>query len=124
MRVSSALLAIGLVPALTAGLLLNVCDLLYDCGCTWAWAGAVAHCNIHQSEGPHCPWCAHGPAGFALIFGLTALAEISAARGPARSLGARMTASLIAGAVTLLALGLLFARNDRYPTFLGSEMPW
>ncbi len=124
MRVSSTLLVTGLVLALTAGLFLNVCDLLYDCGCTWAWAGGVAPCNIHQSEGPHCPWCAHGAAGSGLVFSLTALAEISAARGAARSTLSRLAASLIAGAVTLVALGLLFAWNDRYPTFLGLGMPW
>ena len=25
--------------------------------CTWPWAGGSSNCNIHNPNGPHCPWC-------------------------------------------------------------------
>lgn len=34
-----------------------VCDALFRCGCTWNWDGGWAACNVHNAEGPHCPWC-------------------------------------------------------------------
>ena len=33
------------------------CNLIFQCGCTWPWAGGSSHCNIHNPNGPHCPWC-------------------------------------------------------------------
>lgn len=39
--------------------LLPLCDLLFDCGCSWPWTGGLAHCNIHEAGVPHCPWCVY-----------------------------------------------------------------
>jgi len=40
------------------------CGYLFECGCTWPWAGLDAHCNIHDAYAEHrCPWCASLPAG-------------------------------------------------------------
>jgi hypothetical protein len=33
------------------------CDFLFKCGCTWEWDGGWKDCNVHNSEGPRCPWC-------------------------------------------------------------------
>ena len=33
------------------------CNLIFQCGCTWPWAGGSSNCNIHNPNGPHCPWC-------------------------------------------------------------------
>ena len=34
------------------------CDFIYDCHCTWTWAGGWQDCNVHNKEGkPKCPWC-------------------------------------------------------------------
>lgn len=46
--------------ALTSALFINLCDLVYQCGCSWAWAGAADHCNIHTPGVRHCPWCVEG----------------------------------------------------------------
>lgn len=48
---------------LTSVLFINFCDLVYDCGCTWLWAGADRHCNIHGHGPKRCPWCAIGAVG-------------------------------------------------------------
>lgn len=48
--------------AFTCVFFINFCNLVYRCGCTYLWAGAADHCNIHT--GPkHCPFCAIGQAG-------------------------------------------------------------
>jgi hypothetical protein len=45
-----------LVLALTA--ITPVCGLLFDCGCTWPWAGLARGCNYFDPASPiHCPWC-------------------------------------------------------------------
>ena len=119
MRLLSAWVVGLSVVLLTAVLLHNVCDLFYDCGCTWLWAGGDAHCNIHEANGPHCPWCANGLGGLVTVLGLTTLAEMLGAWGPRRPFWARLVGSVFAGALTLLALGILFALHDGYPTFLG-----
>ncbi len=55
-----ACLAVAL--ALSQTLFIQYCDLLFDCGCQPLWAGRAEHCNIHNPEPPHCPWCLDGGA--------------------------------------------------------------
>jgi hypothetical protein len=43
--------------------LLPLCGVLHRCGCRAPWAGGESHCNVHNSEGPHCPWCEHRALG-------------------------------------------------------------
>jgi hypothetical protein len=33
--------------------MLKYCDFIFRCGCTWAWAGGVSKCNIHNPDGKH-----------------------------------------------------------------------
>jgi hypothetical protein len=47
----------------TSVFFINFCDLVYQCGCESIWAGAADHCNIHDAESRHCPWCSIGNAG-------------------------------------------------------------
>lgn len=56
---------------------INWCDLIYQCGCTFLWSGASAHCNIRQPGPPDCPWCADPAiAGGALAFTLLVQAAV------------------------------------------------
>lgn len=51
---------------------LQLCDLVYACGCRAIWAGAAEHCNIHvePSGSPHrCPWCVSPTAGAVSFLG-------------------------------------------------------
>ncbi len=49
-----------IAATVTSLLFINYCDLIFRCGCTWLWAGADAHCNIHAPRGRHCPFCIKG----------------------------------------------------------------
>ncbi|MBI1896757.1 MAG: hypothetical protein HYS04_09535 [Acidobacteria bacterium] len=62
----SALLFL-VAAAVSLVFLIDFCGWLYGCGCHSLWAGADAHCNIHQPGPPDCPWCAIGVAG-SLVF--------------------------------------------------------
>lgn len=35
----------------------KTCDWMFECGCTWNWDGGWDACNIHNVDGPHCPYC-------------------------------------------------------------------
>ena len=56
------LLGPALVFAATAAagalFFLDLCDLIYGCGCVAWWEGAANHCNIQVPGPPDCPFCA------------------------------------------------------------------
>lgn len=53
------------VVAIGAFAFLPICDLIFDCGCTWPGFGDSAHCDIHTAGPPDCPWCDHPRQGYA-----------------------------------------------------------
>jgi len=72
--------------AVAAVLVLPYCNVLFDCGCGWPWAGLTQHCNIHsQRSAVHCPWCQHPLAGTASILLAALFGAVVAFRGDARS---------------------------------------
>jgi len=46
----------------------KMCGEVMRCGCTWPWDGGWKRCNIHNSEGPRCPWCV--AAGASTVLGV------------------------------------------------------
>ena len=48
---------------------INLCSWIFKCGCRSLWAGADAACNIHMAHMKHCPFCAHGWQGQAVVMG-------------------------------------------------------
>ncbi len=45
-----------------------VCGWLFDCGCSWPWAGLDSGCNYHNEQAPEkCPWCESLFAGIASL---------------------------------------------------------
>lgn len=64
----SAGLIFVLCAVVTGVFLINLCDLIYDCGCRAWWAGAADLCNIHDPGAHHCPWCSVGFLGFLAIY--------------------------------------------------------
>jgi hypothetical protein len=65
--------------AVTSLFFIDLCNFIFACGCTSLWAGAEAHCNVHQSVRLHCPICTLGPGGYAIVYGLIALPQIAVA---------------------------------------------
>ncbi|MBQ0725367.1 MAG: hypothetical protein KBT50_06165 [Cycloclasticus sp.] len=64
----------GMVTVVAALILITpLCGVLFNCGCTWPWAGLESHCNIYEPQVEHpCPWCASLLTG-ALSVGLAVL---------------------------------------------------
>lgn len=98
----------------TAVFFINFCGWFFACGCKSLWAGAAEHCNIHNPDGPHCPWCSVPAVMQAGIFraivafqGLVLFVSRGQAWPVRLSLGilAFPAGALIAGSITKLALG-------------------
>ena len=51
------------------------CGWMYQCGCTYLWNGADAHCNVHAAGTPDCPWCVT-PSVFAHKADLAQVAQL------------------------------------------------
>lgn len=82
-RWGSALVAFVAV-AITAVFFIDLCDAVYDCGCTHLWAGAADRCNVHHPTGRHCPWCTLPATVMAPVFFAIVLPQIALAFYPRR----------------------------------------
>ncbi len=106
MRAKTFALAAAIV--LSSVLFIDVCGLVFGCGCRSLWAGAALACNIHQAAGPHCPWCAHPAAGGAVAFAAVALVQASILWGPGRSrLPLRFALALLSFPAVALLVGTI-----------------
>jgi hypothetical protein len=76
--------AFAVVLAISGLFFIDVCALVFGCGCRSLWAGAAIACNVHNPAPPHCPWCAHLPAG-AVAFLAPALVQGFLLMGPGRA---------------------------------------
>lgn len=94
--------------AVTGILFVDLCDLLFDCGCRSLWAGLAEDCNIHHALGRHCPWCEHSLAGGMVAFGGVVGAQASLWLAPlSLSLRARGILALVAFPALGGAIGLV-----------------
>lgn len=101
-----------------------VCDLLFKCGCSWLWTTAAAHCNVHNTAPPHCPWCSHGASGYYLPYAGFILGQIMAGVFVFRFTGQMWLALLTTVAAILpvgYLMGLVTLRLVRYPYFIFSQ---
>ena len=73
-RIAKPLIFIA-VATVTSVLFINFCNLVYQCGCESLWAGAAEHCNIHDAESRHCPWCSIGSVGAFGVWGAIVAAQ-------------------------------------------------
>lgn len=78
MRWLKGLAVWGACAAFAYATLLNVCQLLFSCGCRSWWTGAASHCNIHQAGMKHCPWCTLAPEYFWSLFAAFVVAQTAA----------------------------------------------
>lgn len=120
-RLGEVLLTAGLCWGWVQLFVLPYCGLLFRCGCTWPWAGGVAHCNIYDAGAPDCPWCmAPGWAAwipFQGIIGVMTIASV-AAGWRWRGWWARPVAGVVAFVVFGLLSGVAFKVAMGYPYFL------
>jgi hypothetical protein len=79
-RIAKPLIFI-VAATVTSVLFINFCNLVYQCGCESLWAGAAEHCNIHDAESRHCPWCSMGNAGAFGVWGTIVAAQGAVAFG-------------------------------------------
>ena len=108
------------LAAATSVALLPLCGVLHRCGCRAPWAGGASRCNVHNSQGPHCPWCEHRALG-----GLAAAGTIGGqglaflwVRRRGAPLGRSALAAVGALPVTLLVSGAAAWLLTDYPHFV------
>ena len=64
------------------------CDLVFDCGCSWFFAGGTDTCDIHVAGPPDCPVCTNVAVGIAFsaallaVWGSVVVAIVHAMRTP------------------------------------------
>ncbi|MGR9114139.1 MAG: hypothetical protein ACU85E_00090 [Gammaproteobacteria bacterium] len=59
------IIAAGITLAAALIVITPLCGYLFQCGCTWPWAGLDSNCNIRDPAAPyHCPWCASTLSGW------------------------------------------------------------
>ena len=103
-------LAFALAAGIASLFFIDLCDLVFDCGCRSLWNGAAEACNVHQQAGPHCPWCAYPYRAGGTAFGSVLLAQAVVSFRPKRlGLGSRLLAALALSAVVAAAIGMLQA---------------
>ena len=93
----------------TAIFFINWCHMVYQCGCTFIWAGYADHCNIHNATPPHCPWCAHrdfATVAFLSVIASQALLSFWPGRVQWLRVGAAFAASPITAAITGWLIGM------------------
>jgi hypothetical protein len=92
-----------------------ICDMHFDCGCSWPGPGAYAHCDIHTPGAPDCPWCASNTSlllAVAVTYGSSLAAALWVApRAPfaivvLAGFAGVVVGAVVAGVATSLALGL------------------
>ncbi len=94
---------------------INLCALIYRCGCHSWWAGAATDCNIHDMEARHCPWCSIGDFGFYSIVGCILLAQGVIAFSPwPRAWGYRIGYTFLAFPVVGGVLGVILGLQQGY----------
>jgi hypothetical protein len=91
---------------------INFCNLVFQCGCQSLWAGADAHCNIHNASGHHCPWCLQNPMWG---YGAMMASQLAISFWPATvSWGVRLSAALVAFPVLGGLAALLYGYATGY----------
>jgi len=103
---SSAIFAAS--AAVTCVFFINLCNWIYQCGCQSLWAAAAAHCNVHNPNVRHCPFCAHGQTGYVVVLCLILIPQFALSWWPSQW-GWRIRLMLVLLAFPLAALGAALA---------------
>jgi len=87
----------GFAAAVTSVFFIDLCNLIFQCGCDHLWGAQASRCNVHNSAGRHCPWCSMGMTGYAIIYGVIVGPQFALGFFPRRwHWGKRLAAALAA----------------------------
>jgi hypothetical protein len=101
-------LALAAAISLSLVFFIDVCGIVFGCGCRSLLAGAAAECNVHHASPPHCPWCAHPVAGGAVAVAAIAGVQAWLLFRPGRAgLPLRFVLAVLSFPVTAAAVGAL-----------------
>jgi hypothetical protein len=89
------------------------CDWIYQCGCTFLWAGAAAQCNIHIAGVAHCPWCTSETFGGVAFVGVL-LSQAAVVFWPGRAGWLRLLAALAASPLSAGVIGAAIGWGSGY----------
>ncbi len=67
-KLAVRILVLAPLVAVAATFFLNVCHLIYDCGCVSIWSGGAAFCNIQTAGPPDCPFCAQPDVAYGAFY--------------------------------------------------------
>ena len=111
----SAILILLACSVVTGLFMVNLCDLVFDCGCRSLWAGAADHCNIHDATAAHCPWCSVGFSGYmAVYFAIAAPQALLSLYPRRRSWSSRLFTALLTFPVAGALIGLIMGWQMGY----------
>jgi hypothetical protein len=100
--------------AVTCLFFINVCDLIFGCGCRSLWSGADAMCNVHLAASRHCPFCSRGIAGYAGVMTLVSAPQLAVSAWSRWGTTPRIIVCLLLFPAAMLALGLAAGAYDGY----------
>lgn len=108
------LMPFGISFAATCAFFIDLCALIFSCGCHSLWAGADAMCNVHVPGPPDCPFCARGVLGYAAVMTtVSAPQAIVSAWAPWRR-RTRVLACLLLLPIAMLIVGWVAGVSDGY----------
>ena len=114
MRRFQQLVPFAISVTLTSLFFIDFCAWVFRCGCHSLWAGADAACNIHAMHGRHCPWCAHGTAGYAVVVALVCAPQLAVSMSSRWGLAARTISAIALFPVTAWTVALVFGWFSGY----------
>jgi hypothetical protein len=101
--------------AITCAFIINLCALVYGCGCHSWWNGAAESCNIHDEEAHHCPWCSIGTVGlYSVEAGILAIQALLSFGPGSRNLAIRLLASVAAFPIVGSIIGIVLGLRSGY----------
>lgn len=108
------ILVLAPLVAVAATFFLNVCHLIYDCGCVSIWSGGAAFCNIQTAGPPDCPYCARPNVAYGALYGTFLVQGALIFTPGSLGLGRRALLGLVAFPLVVGATGIVLGSLAGY----------
>jgi hypothetical protein len=100
---------------ITTVFFIDLCAVIYQCGCRSLWAGAADMCNIHIPGARHCPFCAHGAGWYRTVLGLVLIPQLVVCWWPTRwEWPSRLILTMLVFPVATVLLAVALGIADGY----------